>query len=238
MAWLKLLTSQSLITIEIMVTSAPVPESDLAERTPRRRRKDARPSELTAAALDLFVEKGFAATRLDDVAAHAGVSKGTLYLYFDSKEALFKAVIEEGIVPALAAAEQQLANYQGPADELLRILLLGWWQQIGSTRMGGVVKLIISESRNFPEVAQYYHDHVIARGRSLLRTALQRGIENGEFRPMNVESCIDVIIAPLLMLVIWRHSFCFCGNDIDPRDYLDTHFSLLIRGLMTPEVGQ
>lgn len=222
-----------------MVTTASVSpsasESDLAERTPRRRRKDARPSELTAAALDLFVEKGFAATRLDDVAARAGVSKGTLYLYFDSKEALFKAVIEEGIVPALAAAEQQLASYQGPSDALLRILLLGWWQQIGSTRMGGVVKLIISESRNFPDVAQYYHDHVIARGRSLLRSALQRGIESGEFRSMNVESCIDVIIAPLLMLVIWRHSFCFCGNDIDPQTYLTTHFDLLLNGLKASE---
>jgi AcrR family transcriptional regulator len=190
---------------------------------------------LTSAALELFVEKGFAATRLDDVASRAGVSKGTLYLYFDSKEALFKAVIEEGIVPALAAAEQQLAGYEGSAADLLRSLLLGWWHQIGSTRMGGVVKLIISESRNFPEVAQYYHDHVIARGRSLLRTALQRGIVSGEFRGMDVESCIDVIIAPLLMLIIWRYSFCFCGNDIEPQEYLDTHFSLLINGLTATE---
>lgn len=221
-----------------MVATQSAPQSDISDRSPRRRRKDARPSELTAAALDLFVEKGFAATRLDDVATRAGVSKGTLYLYFDSKEALFKAVIEEGIVPALAAAEQQMAGYQGPAAELLRILLLGWWQQIGSTRMGGVVKLIISESRNFPDVAQYYHDHVIVRGRSLLRTALERGIASGEFRKMDPESCIDVIIAPLLMLVIWRYSLCFCGNDIQPDTYLDTHFDLLTRGLMSTENRQ
>lgn len=207
-----------------------IPEND-AERSPRKRRKDARPSELTSAALDLFVEKGFAATRLDDVASRAGVSKGTLYLYFDSKEALFKSVIEEGIVPALAAAEQQLAGFEGSSADLLRSLLLGWWQQIGSTRMGGVVKLIISESRNFPEVAQYYHDHVIVRGRSLLRAALARGIAQGEFRPMDIESCIDVIIAPLLMLVVWRYSFCFCGNDIEPQEYLETHFDLLVHGL-------
>ena len=221
-----------------MVATLSAPEPDVAERSPRRRRKDARPSELTAAALDLFVERGFAATRLDDVATRAGVSKGTLYLYFDSKEALFKAVIEEGIVPAIAAAEQQLAGHEGSAAELLRALLIGWWQQIGSTRMGGVVKLIISESRNFPDVAQYYHDHVIVRGRSLLRTALQRGFASGEFRRMDVESCIDVIIAPLLMLVIWRYSFCFCGNDIAPDDYLNTHFDLLIRGLTQAETRQ
>ncbi|MCP5267397.1 MAG: TetR/AcrR family transcriptional regulator [Zoogloeaceae bacterium] len=207
-------------------------ESVTGERSQRRRRKDARPSELTAAALELFVEKGFAGTRLDDIAARAGVSKGTLYLYFDSKEALFTAVIEEGIVPALAAAEQQFAGYQGRTSDLLRVLLLGWWQQIGSTRMGGVVKLIISESHNFPEVTQYYHDHVIVRGRSLLRRALQRGLESGEFRQMDVDSAIDVIIAPLLMLVIWRYSFCICGHDIEPEKYLETHFDLLIQGLL------
>ena len=205
--------------------------TDTLEKRPRTRRKEARPSELTSAALDLFVEKGFAATRLDDVAARAGVSKGTLYLYFDSKEALFKSVIEEGIVPALAAAEQRLAGYQGNSADLLRGLLLGWWEQIGGTRLAGVIKLIISESRNFPEVAQYYHDNVIQRGRSLLRAALMRGMESGEFRNMDVDSCIDVIIAPLLMLVIWRYSFCFCGNDIEPQEYLDTHFDLLIHGL-------
>jgi AcrR family transcriptional regulator len=197
----------------------------------RRRRKDARPSELTSAALDLFVEKGFSATRLDDVAARAGVSKGTLYLYFDSKEALFKAVIEEGIVPTLAAAEQRVAGYSGSAVDLLRHLLFGWWQEIGATRLAGVTKLIVSESRNFPEVAQYYHDKVIVRGRALLRYALQRGVESGEFRPLDVETAIDVIIAPLLMLVIWRFSLCFCGRETDPAIYLETHFNLLVHGL-------
>lgn len=210
---------------------AAMPPPASGNKTPRRRRKDARPSELTAAALDLFVEKGFAATRLDDVAARAGVSKGTLYLYFDSKEALFKAVIEEGIVPTLAAAEQRAAAFSGTASELLRHLLFGWWQEIGGTRLAGVPKLIISESRNFPEVAQYYHDQVIVRGRALLRSALQRGIANGEFRPLDVETAIDVIIAPLLMLVVWRYSLCFCGQASDPQTYLETHFDLLVHGL-------
>ena len=200
-------------------------------KLPRRRRKDARPSELTAAALDLFVERGFAATRLDDVAARAGVSKGTLYLYCDSKEALFKAVIEEGIVPTLVAAEQRVALHSGSSVALLRDLLFRWWQEIGGTRLAGVPKLIISESRNFPEVAQYYHDKVIVRGRALLRAALQRGIASGEFRPLDVETAIDVIIAPLLMLVVWRHSLCFCGKASDPERYLETHFDLLLHGL-------
>lgn len=198
---------------------------------PRRRRKDARPSELTAAALDLFVERGFAATRLDDVAAQAGVSKGTLYLYFDSKEALFKAVIEEGIVPMLAAAEKSMAAHAGASAELLRDLLYLWWQQIGSTRLAGVPKLIISESRNFPDVAQYYYDNVLQRGRALLRAVLQRGMERCEFRPLDIESCIDVMFAPLLMLAVWRFSFCHCGREIDPEQFIATHLELLLRGL-------
>ena len=201
----------------------------------RRRRKDERPSELTAAALDLFVERGFAATRLDDVAARAGVSKGTLYLYFESKEALFKAVIEEAIVPLLATAEDVIANDQGTSIDLLRRLLLGWWEQIGATRLAGVPKLIIAEARNFPAVAQYYHDAVIVRGRALLRTLLQRGIERGEFRPLDLETAIDVIYAPLMMLVVWRSSLCFCAKETDPATYLRTHFDLLVQGLCQPK---
>ena len=201
----------------------------------RRRRKDERPSELIAAALDLFVERGFAATRLDDVAARAGVSKGTLYLYFESKEALFKAVIEEAIVPLLASAEDVIANDQGTSIDLLRRLLLGWWEQIGATRLAGVPKQIIAEARNFPAVAQYYHDAVIVRGRALLRTLLQRGIERGEFRPLDLETAIDVIYAPLMMLVVWRSSLCFCAKETDPATYLRTHFDLLVQGLCQPK---
>jgi len=214
----------------------PVTEPASGTRVPRRRRKDARPSELTAAALDLFVEKGFAATRLDDVAARAGVSKGTLYLYFDSKEALFKAVVQEGIVPLLVAAEQQIAEYDGPSADLLRHLLFGWWQQIGGTRLAGIPKLIISESRNFPEVAQYYHDEVILRGRCLMRTVLQRGIDRCEFRPLNIETAIDVIFAPVMMLVVWRFSLRFCSHETDPAFFLQTHFDLLVDGLR-PQKG-
>ena len=200
----------------------------------RKRRKEDRPSELTAAALELFVEKGYAATRLDDVAAHAGVSKGTLYLYFDSKEALFKAVVEEGIVPVLAAGEQEILGFRGTSSELLRKLLTGWWQQIGATRLAGIPKLIIAESRNFPEVAQFYHDSVIVRGRAVLRSVLQRGIDRREFRPLDVETAIDVIFSPLLMLAVWRSSLAFCGRHAEPEAFLATHFDLLIQGLGLP----
>ncbi len=201
----------------------------------RQRRKEARPAELMAAALELFVEKGFAGTRLQDVSARAGVSKGTLYLYFDSKEALFKAVIQESIVPILEEGAGLVDSFQGSSADLLRALISEWWQRIGNTHLAGVPKLMISEAGNFPELATYYHDTVIVRGRDLMRRTLQRGIASGEFRAVDVETAIDVIFAPVLMMVIWRYSLgACCGNVQDPRTYLQTHFDLLIGGLVTP----
>lgn len=203
----------------------------------RKRRKAARPSELTAAALELFVEKGFAATRLEDVAARAGVSKGTLYLYFDSKEALFKAVIQEGIVPALAEGEAIAARHAGSAFDLLCQILDNWWVMVGETRLSGISKLMIAEARNFPEVAQFYYDQVMQRGRALIGTALERGMASGEFRRMNLNTCIDVVIAPMLMLNIWRHSMACClGPPVNPRQYLDIHLDLLRQGLRAAKV--
>ncbi|MBK9162044.1 MAG: TetR/AcrR family transcriptional regulator [Nitrosomonadales bacterium] len=198
----------------------------------RQRRKEARPAELMAAALDLFVERGFAATRLDDIAARAGVSKGTLYLYFSGKEALFEAVIRQGILPVLDQGELMLAQHRDDAASLLRGLLLRWWELVGATPLGGIPKLMISEAGNFPEVARYYYEHVILRGRDLLRQSLQRGIAAGEFRAIDVESCIDVAIAPVLMLAIWRYSLgpCACGQQ-EPDTYLKTHLDLLLNGL-------
>jgi AcrR family transcriptional regulator len=186
-----------------------------------------------AAALELFVEKGFAGTRLEDVAARAGVSKGTLYLYFDSKEALFKAVIQEGIVPILEEGAGLVDSFAGSAADLLRALISEWWQRIGNTHLAGVPKLMMSEAGNFPALATYYHDAVILRGRDLMRRTLQRGISSGEFRAVDIETAIDVIFAPVLMLVIWRYSLgACCGTAHDPQVYLRTHFELALGGLL------
>lgn len=203
----------------------------------RQRRKQARPAELTAAALDLFVERGFAATKLDDVAARAGVSKGTLYLYFASKEELFKAVIRQGILPVLEEGESMLAQHQGDTPSLLSGLLLRWWELIGGTALSGIPKLMVAEAGNFPEVARYYHDNVIQRVRDLFGEVLRLGIRRKEFRQVDVESAIDVIIAPQLMLVIWQHSMalCACGGMRNPEVFIRTHIDLLLNGLSTKE---
>ena len=203
----------------------------------RKRRKEARPSELTAAALGLFVEKGFAATRLEEVALRAGVSKGTLYLYFDSKEALFKAVIQEGMMPVVAEGEAIAARHEGSAADLLQRLLENWWVRIGETEYAGIPKLMVSEARNFPEVAQFYYENVIRRGRALVGAALERGMASGEFRRMDIETTIEVVIAPILMLLIWRFSMGACqSNQADPRQYLAIHMDLLRQGLQVSRV--
>lgn len=203
---------------------------------PRKRRKEARPSELLAAALDLFVEKGFAATRLEDVATRAGVSKGTLYLYYENKEALFKAVIQEGIIPVIVENEAIAAQHTGSSFDLMEKLLANWWTKIGQTAFAGIPKLMVAEARNFPELGRYYVENVINRGRALVGSALQRGMASGEFRIMDVETTIDVVIAPILMLLIWRFSMSCCvGSESNPQLYLQIHMDLLRQGLRGTE---
>ena len=199
------------------------------------RRKDARPGEILDAALELFVEKGFAATRLEDVAQRAGVSKGTVYLYFDSKDDLFKAVIRSGMVRAIEEAEKLVAGFEGPSADLLRRIYAGWWQNIGGTKLSGIPKLMISEAQNFPELARFYYDEVIQRGSRLFARALERGVARGEFRPVNVDYAVRALIAPLIMRAILEHSFLPCAGpeDFDVPAYFEHTLGLVLDGLRT-----
>jgi len=197
------------------------------------RRKEARPGEILDAALEIFVEKGFAATRLEDVAQRAGVSKGTVYLYFDSKEELFKAVIRSGIVRAIEEAEGRAAAFEGSSADLLRELFTGWWRSIGSTRLSGIPKLMISEAQNFPELARFYYAEVIQRGSKLFMQTIQRGIERGEFRPVDVDYTCRAMIAPLIMRAILEHSFLPCAGPekFNVPAYFEHTLDLLLNGL-------
>lgn len=201
------------------------------------RRKDDRPAELTSAALELFVEKGYAATRLEDVARRAGVSKGTLYLYFSSKEELFKAVVREGIVPKLGEAEQLIHAYQGSSADLLRDIMRRWWLELGATKLAGITKLMMAEAGNFPELARFYHDEVIQRANAMLTAAMKRGIDRGEFRELNLDYAARICCAPMVMLLLWRYSFGPCAADnIDPAAYVETHIDMLIHALQARPV--
>lgn len=203
-----------------------------AARPRWERRKQARPAELLGAALELFVDKGYAATRLDDVAARAGVSKGTLYLYFANKEELFKAVVRENIVRNIAEAQQVVGAYEGASGELLAHLMRQWWRRIGETPASGIPKLMIAESGTFPEITRFYVDEVIDPVHRLLAGVIERGIRRGEFRKVDAETFVRVMTAPLVMLLLWQHSFGPCGNrPIEPQRYLALHIDNTLRAL-------
>ena len=224
------ITNQSVISHLVCVnTEASAPHK-------RERRKQDRPGELLEAALDLFVEKGFAATRVEEVAARAGVSKGTLFLYFPSKEDLFKAVVRENVVAPVAQGAAEVAQFQGPTAELLEWMLLQWWRRYGATKASGISKLVMSEASNFPDLATFYQKEVIEPGQALIRFALQRGIDRGDLRPMNIEMVLHSVMAPLLFLVMWKHSMAPCcpaNEQIDPEQFISQHAQLLVRGLST-----
>ncbi|MFN9678176.1 MAG: TetR/AcrR family transcriptional regulator [Betaproteobacteria bacterium] len=210
-----------------------------AAAAPRwERRKQDRPSQLLAAGLDLFVERGYAGTRLDDVAARAGVSKGTLYLYFANKEELFKAVVRESVVPLITAAAGRAESYDGSSADLLRGLVMSWWRDYGNTQAGGITKLVTAESINCQEIAGFFLAEVIEPWHSLLGSAVARGIARGEFRPVDVPTFVQMLAAPLVMLSMWKFSFgpC-CQRPVDHDLYLDTLIETMLRGLAAPAAG-
>lgn len=200
----------------------------------RQRRKAARPQELLDAALSLFVSKGFAATRMDDVARQAGVSKGTLYLYYASKDDLFKAVVRNSLGLVIAKGSDMVDHWEGHTSELLYQLAHTWWSHVGSYEVSGIFKLVIAEVGNLPELAQFYVDEVIRPTHELLGKAVTRGVERGEFRPLNVNDVVHALVAPAQFLALYQH--CTARSTYNPfplntDTFMTTQFELLLRGL-------
>lgn len=170
---------------------------------PIRRRKQARPRELLAAARDLFVEKGFAATRTDEIAQRAGVCKGTLYLYFDSKEDLFTELIEERFFCSFPFdGGEGLAATSG--TELLRRVVAAWRTALVEGRLGGVVKLVFTEVQNFPVLAPFWVHQVMAPTRAVVRQAVQRGVARAEFRSVDPDQVMNALVQPLIATCLQR----------------------------------
>ena len=216
--------------------SSPIPLNQPAGTVPakRERRKEARPGELLAAALDLFVEKGYAATRVEEVAQRAGVSKGTLFLYFSSKEELFKAVVRENISGRFTEWGEELIHFQGTSEELLRHCLSSWWEHVGATRASGIPKLMMSEAGNFPELVQFFQQEVVQPGNDLIQRILQRGVARGELRIADPTYGIYSVLAPMVYLNMWKHGCGSCGDarvDLDPQRYIASQVQTLLFGL-------
>jgi len=206
-----------------------------AEPINRRRRKEARPQELLDAALTLFVEKGFAATRAEEVAQKAGVSKGTLYLYYPSKEELLKAVIAHFLSSRIAEGQAQAQRLTGSATVVLRDMLIDWWSALYDNPAAGVFKLVITEVRNFPDIGEYYAREVVQPAHQLLSGLIQRGVASGEFRAVDVDSAVHSLVFPLVMACLHRHSLQACPVDwrLDGPGFIARHVNLVLNGLCT-----
>ncbi len=207
-----------------------IPAEPLAKRA---RRKEARPGELLAAALDLFVEKGFAATRVEEVAQRAGVSKGTLFLYFPSKEELFKAVVRQSLSGRLHEWDTEVENFTGSSADLLRHGMLSWWERVGDTQASGITKLMLTEAHNFPEMAAFYQTEVVQPYQSLVQRILQRGVDSGEFAPLDTDLASYSVTGPLIFMALWKHSMALpCAPaTLNPQQYIAAQLHLLLDGL-------
>jgi AcrR family transcriptional regulator len=204
-------------------------------RGPRwERRKDSRPSELLEAALGIFVERGYAAARLEDVAAKAGVSKGTLYLYYANKEELFKAVVRRSIAPLIAETRGIIESSDDDSETLLGRFLEIWWTRYGGTRLAGITKLVIGEAGNFPEMARFYNGEVVSGNHELITMILKRGVARREFREIDVDAVAHHVMAPLVLRSIWANSIepcCGSAGELEPQQFIAHHLDMLLRAL-------
>jgi AcrR family transcriptional regulator len=199
------------------------------------RRKQARPSEILDAALKVFAQKGYAAARMEDIARQAGVTKGTIYLYFENKEAVFKSLVREAIGTTVGTVAAGLSDHQGAARDLIRFALTAMAGLLIASDRVVLPKIIIAESGNFPELARFYRFEIIETGLGIFSSVVARGIAQGEFRALPVAHIVRLIIAPALLAAIWQSTFA--QFDPEPYDYkglIDTHLDVLFRGL-SPE---
>ncbi|MEX1060281.1 MAG: TetR/AcrR family transcriptional regulator [Methyloceanibacter sp.] len=205
-----------------------------ATPSPRRReRKDTRPQEIVAAAFEEFAAKGYAATRLEDVASRARVSKGLPYLYFKTKEELFKAVIRSVITPLFDAMRERMLSTDMSCEAFLKGPFLSFVQELVGSRRVLIARLLIAEGHKHPELTGFYYEQVIAKGRETLQAFIDRGIERGEFKPTPLRDFPQLIIAPALLAVIWRTLF-ERHHHLDTNALLKTHIDLILDAIRAP----
>ena len=200
-----------------------------------QRRKDARPGEILDAALDVFVRQGFAATRIQDVAAAAGVTTGTIYLYFPGKEALFEAAVLAAMDRIFTPSEQRVEQHTGAAESLLVELMRRWWKAVAlDPRLAALPVLVEAESDRFPQLARHYVEQVLERGCAMWQRVLQRGIDQGEFRPHDTALAARLLIAPALHAFAHNWSLArYSEGSAFGKDYLDLHLDVFLRGIRT-----
>lgn len=201
-----------------------------------RRRKADRPQEIVQAALEVFAEKGFAAARLDDIARRAGVSKGALYLYFETKEELFRDVVAQAVVPNIQMLQAMAAAHPGPLRDLLGAAAVHLAGVAQTSPLGGVLKMVVGEARNFPELARVWHEQLVQPGLAAIGAAIDAAQRRGEVVPGDPRTYALQIIAPLLVAVLFRETFEPVGvAPFDMQTVMTQHVRTLQDGLLMRE---
>jgi AcrR family transcriptional regulator len=198
-----------------------------------QRRTHERPREICAAALDVFAEKGFAAAKLDEIARRAGVSKGTLYLYFKDKEDLFRAVVRNSIAPNVGALTSALASVDAKFEDIVRMFLAGFAEREGRLPLGAVAKIVIGESRNFPELARVWHDEIASRAIAALAGFVERAQQRGEVREGDPRLYAFSLMGPMVLGALWRATLVPAGGQpLDLHELARQHAETVLRGLL------
>jgi len=210
---------------------------DLSSSPRWRRRSAERPAEIVRAALEVFGQKGFSATRMEDIAREAGVSGGTIYRYFENKEDVLKAAVRETLVNTLHRTEEAVANHDGTSDELLRKILGGWFHSLVGNPAATIPKVIITEATNFPELARFYLTEVVGPARRDLSALLSKGVGDGEFRRIDSRHGVALLIAPIVWFFIWQESLGVVDSDepLEAETYFAACMDLLLDGLRPRE---
>ena len=206
-------------------------------RTPKfRRRAEARPDEVLDAALDLFMEKGFAATRVEDIARRAGLSKGSVYLYFDSKEAVFEGLVRRAIVPIADNATDMASHMEGNPRLAISAMMNLLAMKVSDPKVSAIPRLIMREAMQFPGLAQMYRREVLERAMPILTALIKKGIAGGYLRPVDPELTIRSVIGPVMLHLLLDEVF-----DVHPDGGLqlerlvENHLTILFDGLSAPE---
>jgi AcrR family transcriptional regulator len=200
-----------------------------------QRRAEDRPREICAAALEVFAEKGFAAARLDEIARRAGVSKGTLYLYFKDKEDLFRAVVRDAIAPNVAAITEAISTMRAPFADVVRMFLAGFAEREARLPLGAVAKMVIGESRNFPELARVWHDEVASKAIGGLAAFVKGAQERGEVRAGDPRLYAFSLMGPMVLGALWRATLVPAGGEpLDLDELSRQHAEAVLLGVLEP----
>ena len=191
-----------------------------------QRRKENRPQEITEAAFDAFAEKGYSATKVADVAKRAGVSKGLMYLYFKTKEELFKAVIKSVVIRRVDRLIENVETTKLSSEDFIRGPLQTFLQQLPASPVAVVIRLLISEGRKHPDLVDYYYDNVVSKGLAAISGFLARGVERGEFRQSPVTDLPHLVLAPVMLSIIWR--LIFTDQKLDTNKLIETQIDLVL----------